>query len=243
MNYAILSLPLSALLLTSCSTLPSTGQQAKPTSGSSFPLDSTPSLRVEAFHHSVELDGVKFDDPGFAETTLDDEDRRRSGVRASYGPGFVRGFVEVFHEDYLGADDGFGVSIGATGEIPLYRFENECEIFATYGVGGTFVDGGDLTVSGATGDYSYFEGSFESGVGVQYRGLRPSIGFTTKSQVGNVDFVGEGDQDFGDDDFKADVASGYLELAYRPEATGFAASVRGLLGQETGAYFTLGWGF
>ena len=246
MQLTCLHLSLAALFLASCNTLPHQDEspaRAQDPGASSLEKEerSRKTFRVEGFHRNVEIEEVEFDDPGFAETTLTDERRVRTGVQVSYGHESLRGFVEVFHEDFLGSGDGYGFTFGVKGQPRLHALDNGAMLILPYSAGGTLASGGDIEVEGSKGDLGYAEAALDAGIGIDYRGLQSSVGFSSKALVGYVD--SDADPDSDNEDLDASFASGYVELAYRPSGTAFEARLRGLAGQEQGAYISLSYGF
>jgi hypothetical protein len=204
----------------------------------------TPRFSLSAFHEDSQVDEVKLTPPGQAEETRKDVDRRRTGVRAAYGIEYVEGYLEVFRMDHLGDDVDFdtGVGLGVQAEINLHRFNNDTILFFPYRAG-IVAAGGEDDFAGMKADFATIEFLSEVGIGVDYRGFRPSIGVMHKRLKGGIDFEGEPDDGDSLDAIDGKYLAGYLELAYRSPKGPFQVAVRGLSGDEEGLYASVGVGF
>ncbi len=197
---------------------------------------------VSAFHENSEVDEIKINDPGDFTETRKDVDRKRTGVRGTYGIEYAEGYLEVFTSDNLGAgtDSGGGFGLGVLAEIDLCELESGATVFFPYKVGVSFA-GGEGTFGGEKADFGTVEVISELGIGLDYRGFRPSIGVTNKSMAGVMEFDVEDSTADEDeiDDIDADYAAGYFELGYRSPSLPMQASVRVLGGDESGVYGSL----
>lgn len=226
--------------LASCNALPAAqggpqGSDRKPT---------TPRFHIEAFHENSQVDEVTLQPPGEARETRKDVDRRRTGVRAAYGIEYIEGYLEVFALDYLGDDVDFdgGVGLGVQAEIDLHRFDNGATLFLPYQAG-IAIAGGEDDFGGSKADFATFELSSSLGIGLDYRGFRPSMGVMHKRLRGGIDFAGEPDNGDDLDAIDGEFLAGYVELAYHAPTNPFQVAVRGLGGEEQGVYASIGLGF
>lgn len=234
-------LPLCAALLTciaSCNAIPAAPQDDPELS------PTAPRWDITAFHENSQVDEVTVEPPGQPGETLKDVDRRRTGLRASYGIEYVQGYVEVFAMDYLGDEVDFdgGFGLGVQAEIDLHRFDNGASLFLPYRAG-IAIAGGKDDFGGSEADFATFELASSLGLGVDYRGIRPSLGVMHKRLRGGIDFEGDPDTGGDLDAIDAETLAGYLELAYHAPASPLQLAVRGLSGEEEGIYVSLGLGF
>jgi hypothetical protein len=198
---------------------------------------------AEVFHRETEIDEVEINDVGFVQSDKEDVKRSRTGVRATFGYEYARAYVETFGEDFLADEYAWGIGGGITGEPVLHRFNDELSLILSYRAGLAAVAADDAIFAGEEGDYTYTEVSLEAGIGLDYRGFRPSVGITTSRLEGHIDFDDEENDETDDKDIEADFAAGYVELAYRPRKAPLQISVRGLAGEEQGVYARLSWTF
>ncbi len=226
---------LVACSLAACSALP---EEAGPT-----PTQGGFGLEVSLYYGNSEFDTIEFDDPGFA--VFDDKDvrRERAGAELQFGTEAIRGVIGLFSEDFMGFDDGAGVLLGVEGRPVVYRLGSGLPVILPYRLTGSLVNGNDATIDGQDGCVAYWDAHFELGVGLDFDGLQPAIGVTTHSLGGHIDFDGESNDEHDDEDLEGDSTSGYLELAYRPHASGWRCALRGVAGDETGAAVQVSWGF
>lgn len=201
--------------------------------------------RIEIFAEDAELNEVEFTDPGFAELTLKDESRKRTGIEASYGNDTVRGVVRIYEDDLL--DDAAGVAFGVEGQPNLTTLDwgkEGVDVLLQYGFTLGFTGSADVTVGGSTGEMAYIEAVSELGLALDmHNNLVPSIGLVNQSFEGAVDFDGETDHDWGDDDVSGDYTRGYIGLDYAIEGAGANVGVRGLFGDSNSIGVTLSWSF
>lgn len=199
-------------------------------------------IDVGAFYRSTEVSEVEFKDPVHAEGKTQDESRQRVGVHASVGIQPVRGYIEVFGEDFLDAS-GVGFALGVEGSPLVHTFENGVELSVPYQLGGAIVSLDDAKALGVTNDLGYIELNLDVGVSARWGAWVPAVGVSNRGLRGVMQFPGEVDDDFDDDDISADLGSAYLELAYRPEYRGIDIVLRGMGGDETGFQLSGKWGF
>ena len=227
-------LPL-ALALASCT---STGGASD---GASSASSTALSWSAGAYHESTTLDELEVDDPGNVQALLMDESRKRTGVRGSIGIEAARGYFQIFNEQFLDSNDGLGIGIGVEGRPTLHTFDSGLALFLPYRLGANLVANDDVTVAGSKADLAYVEAVFEAGLGARVNGFSPSLGITSKSLAGNLEFAGETDNKYEDDDLRADLVGGYAELAYQRPGSGLRFMLRGLVGGEQGVALGISW--
>lgn len=225
--------------LASCQTVGRTPAEQKELEPSAFRWS------LEAFHQDTDVDEIEYDDPPFVSETLKDVRRRRSGIRASFGVEWVQGYAQIFDEDFVSSEGGAGMGFGAQATPGIYSFKNGAKLILPYRSGFT-MSGGRYKNGLSEGDYALFEWVGELGIGVDYHGWRPSVGFTVKRAVGTLAFDNEpNNADEWEDlnDIRGSYGGGYAELAYRSGAVPVQLAVRGIAGSENGVLFSLSWLF
>ncbi len=202
----------------------------------------TPRGEVSLFHESSKIDRLSINDPGYLQETRLNVDRERTGVRFTYGVEYVQGYAELFSGELLGSSEEYGgLAIGAMAEVTLHKFDNGASLFLPYKIG-LNLGGGEGDFGSERIDFATLETVADLGIGVEFRGWRPSLGVTSRHLRGLLEFNGEKQPDEGYDendfnDLEADTVAGYVELAYRAPVSPLQVSVRVLSGEETGLYF------
>lgn len=235
-------LTLSLLALASCASTTTPREATAPDEGPDARPGDDVTVEVGAFYRATKVSEVEFKDPAFVEGTAKDLTRQRAGVHASVGIRPVRAFLEVFGEDFMGST-GVGFGIGVEGDPLVHTFENGVELSIPYQLGGAVVGLPDAEALGVTNDSGYIELNLDVGVAARWGAWVPAVGVSNRGFRGTMEFPGEGDDDFDDEDLSADLASGYLELAYRPRTRGIDVVLRGMAGDETGVQLSAAWGF
>jgi hypothetical protein len=116
-----------------------------------------------------------------------------------------------------------GIGAGVEGSPTLSELSSETNLVLVYRIGASGSDGDD----GRT-DLSYVEIEGEVGIGVEFMGLRPSVGARVSGISGEI-------SNQNDPEFEGLVnAGGFVDLRYRMPNAPLFASVRGSFGDLTG---------
>jgi len=201
-----------------------------------------PDVRVEVFYEDFELGRIKADPALGPDVNLNDVQRRRGGVRVSFGDEQLSAYVSAFgeslkHPFLVTTFSNFGMSGGVLGEPVVGRLRRGGKVLLPYRVGVSFVGGWE---EDAFVDYALFYGEFEGefGVAVDYSGFRPSAGLYFTSLSGAVE------TDFGfartTDDFYGFNGGAYAELKYDNKRSPVYGRIRGVVGDVEGVTVALG---
>ncbi len=202
---------------------------------------------AQVFLERTELDELEIRDAGFVDQVLKDEKRTRSGMEVSYGVQALRGALRVYADEFLGEDSSTGFSIGMSGSIPVREWDfgpHGTVLRFKYGLSAGITGQEGARIAGLSGDLVYMTTHSELGLALDMNtGLVASLGVIGQSLRGSIEFDGETDHDWGDDDAQGDYTSGYLGMDYQRAGSAWNVSGRALIGDLTGAHISLGWGF
>jgi hypothetical protein len=223
-------------LITGCST-PGPGEDAR---------------EFELFIQDGSLDSLEFE-PEIGSNKQDYQiDRERVGARFAFGGESTRGFFQVFSEEFSilpneggGSEnpelDGFGAGGGVKGTPVVSEITPDIDLIIPYRA--------DLSLVFAEGDIGttdqamvYADLHLDAGVGVNWRGLRPSLGLALSSVSGvyNEEYSGGTDQDW---DLSGTNVGFYVEAAYKHEDFPIYGRIRALMGDYEMTTFGIGFSF
>ncbi len=185
---------------------------------------------VEAFHEHATLDDVR-GGTGADPSARESRDRDRTGARFLWGNGPVQSFAQVYHVDWTdGADPnnrfegiGFGVGLGGT---PVIRYApGGVHWILPWEAGLNFEDAANTGSNPTRGNLNPFEYNMQLGVGVDWRGLRPTVGVAYSRLVGSFRPSGGASSD-DNESLRASNFGAYAELEYQPRGSRVYGNVR-----------------
>lgn len=170
----------------------------------------------ELYAEGQELENVTVE-PEFGPDIDLSADRRRVGVRLAFGPVAVRGFGHLFREaweftDLPGGGDGaeydnWGIGGGVKGAPVVGRIRDEVAMLVPYRAELSLVRGDNADDS--EWDMQYVDFHADVGFGIDWKGLRPSVGIALSGISGEIDGYGT----------TSDLSGGnggvFLDLSYR----------------------------
>lgn len=202
-------------------------------------------IRLEFFTQQDEFEEFKLDTSGGATTDVFDGDRTRTGLRATFGTSMVRGYAQIFHEDWdidpltAGMDfDIFGFGGGVTGSPTVHRFTDDMRLILPYRFG-LNLGIGTNEFSGATEtDIAYFEFEGELGIGADLYGAQPSVGIYGSAMDASLS------PDVGSNSDVTGTNTGvFFQLLYKSDNFPVHGGFRLTGGDVTGGTVSLGFGF
>lgn len=204
-------------------------------------------VRLEVFVQDVELGELDREPDNAPNTTLKDVGRERAGFRAAFGKPAVRGYFQLFGEEW---DNGFsstnefemfGIGGGVLGEPAVAELsQDDVRLVIPYRAGFNVAWGDDD--SGVVDEetvYVEFEG--EVGFGAYLWGLRPMVGVYASNLAGYTDIETPGN-DFGVD-YDGINVGGFAELRYRHDDFPLFAAARVQGGDVEGFVLSFGASF
>ncbi len=240
------------LPLTSCTGIPpgvaDTGdEEPRPALVEEADEKTGPIWGLELVSESAEYDELELEDPGFTSSVLKDERRDRLELRASFGTDLIRGTVGAFVEEFVGDSRAEGFTFGLEGEPRIYTLPwgpAGVGLKLKYRLAGSITGAVDVTVDGQQAEFAYLGVVSELGLGLDLgSSFEPSFGVVNQSLRGSIDFAGETDHDWSDEDVKGEYTSAYVGLDYSPPSCDASLKLRALLGEVKSIGLTLGWGF
>ena len=169
---------------------------------------------------SGEFNELKIKDPGFAELTLKDVDRTRTGLEFGYGTDKIRGTAMVFAEEFIDDDRATGIGIGVHGQPKVHELKvagRDVDLLLQFDFGLSFTSAAEVEINGADGELAYGEVSSRLGLALDWHnGLISSLGLQSQDITGSVDFDGEADHEWDDEDVSGSYSSAYFGLDYAP---------------------------
>ncbi len=218
-------------------------------------------LGAEVFYDEHELDEIEFDEDleRIFGDGIGDVERKRAGLRVTYGTEEVRAYAQIFGEEIddfdqreltpgtsLTIDDLWGIGLGVMGDPVLHWLDEETRLVFVYRADisfvtgeGTFRDTNPMTplASGIEkDDVGYIDHQLLAGIGVDARGIRPALGVYSNFIAGGVDDGIVAGSSLDDLYFEAYNGGLFLELTYTPryEYENFRAGVRATVGDVEG---------
>jgi len=198
----------------------------------------------EVYSEDGELDPVEYE-PDSSGPTFDRQvERERLGARFAFGGEPARGFFQVFTEEWkiknsTLALDGFGVGGGVKGAPTVGDADAEVKMLIPYRADLSLVYGEEDT---ATADYAlgYVELHADVGFGVEWKGIRPSVGLALSSLAGVYTVSPDSGVDT-DDTLTGSNTGIFFDILYKHEDYPVYGHLRALSGDYD--VVTLGIGF
>ena len=197
---------------------------------------------IEVSYEDSELDKVTFeeDDPPGSSDYVKVE-RKRTGARFAFGGESARGFFQIFGEEWKAGSarglDVFGAGGGVMGAPVVSEVNQDLVLIIPYRADISLAFGSDSVgpVDRALG-YAEFHG--DVGFGLDWLGLRPSIGLAISSLGGAyVLDPGGGDQDYTLSGFNAGF---FLDILYKHPDFPLYGHLRFLTGDYSGTVIGIG---
>ena len=199
-------------------------------------------IKGEVFYEDIELGELEYDPEGAFDFDVPDIDRTRSGVRGMYGWPEMQVYVQLFVEEFASNPefDLFGFGAGVTGDPDVHEFSDGVSVVIPYRLGFN-VTAGEEDVGATEQTLAYAEMESEVGVGIDFAGLRPSVGFYVSSISGTIEI----DDNITDPetDFDGANAGGYAQISYKHKDVPVYGRFRALAGDVEGFVFTVGAAF
>ena len=197
------------------------------------PRDTNFDFELVATNAEMDELEIDFDTPN-TDVKIPDVRRTRIGQRFAFGSETARGFFTIFWEDW---DERFepdlktwGIGGGVKGMPKVGDRTAPVVVVLPYLVQFAGAGGHDDITNDSL---FYFELQMEVGVGVDWMGLRPTVGVMGNSIAGILDV----DAIQSDATLKGTNIGGYGEIRYKPPGAPVYFRLRGILGNFQGVQF------
>ncbi len=208
------------------------------------------SLRPASFHIYAYARGEELDELEFEEDNTDivskvrDVERDRAGIVFEFGGEAVRGFFQIFEEDFDAGGpefDGLGFGGGVAGAPTIRTYGIDQRMLLPYRAEFNFVslDRDSPTVANQQDDLAIFDSIGEVGIAYDWRGLQPGVGITATAVGGILEAAGAAN----DSVLTGFNFGGYAGVKYKHPNFPMWVEARAIGGDVSGALFRLGVSF
>jgi hypothetical protein len=175
---------------------------------------------VEAFHEHASFEGVRGGssvDPGKERS----RDRDRTGARVTWAHREIQSFAQLYHVSWPDAADannrfeGVGLGVGFRGTPIISYAPGGVHWILPWEAGMNIESAEDTSSNPSGGSFDPFEYAVQLGVGIDWRGFRPTVGMAYSRIVGTYHPDGGSSSD-DDQQIRAGSLGFYGELEYRP---------------------------
>ncbi len=254
------SLPLAVLFLAACAVTPGSTRAAlgpvggplafqdedvfedapPPPQATTIPVASTrgDAVQLEFVYSELDLGKVTIEGSNIGKNSMTDVSRLRRTLRGNFGAQELRGFVQVFSEDFAGLFDNYGLGGGVTGSPVVHEVDENLSLTVPYRAGANLVVGeNDADDFGA-----YLELEAEAAIATRFTGFQMSLGAYLTTFNGVIDNKDDNDGD-DSDEFDATNAGLFMEVLFSGPALPVLGSIRILGGNTEGLLLSIGASF
>ena len=197
---------------------------------------------IRLVHSDLEFDEIEFDGD-LGPSTKEEIDRKRTELRFAFGGEASRGVFKIFTEEFTvrpAEIDVYGIGGGMVGAPTVGDDSGEVDLIVPYRWDLSVAAGKEDDFAGGTDDAELVFGELfvDLGFGIDWRGLRPSVGIEGSLLRGTINSDTRADPDV--DGFNAGF---FAELRYKHPEAAIYGVFRQHFGDIDGPEFGLGFGF